>query len=126
MKREDIRIGETYLIREWDDLVEEYGTDVDADDCLCVKTPVVPFSSKIRHLCGAIFTVKKIGNGYYESDKERHTPATYLTSFQGVECVPDDPGCIYVITPEMIESIGKPLRYILEPTPESLLDFLLN
>lgn len=126
MKREDIRIGETYLIREWDDLVEEYGTYVDESDCLFVKTPAAPFPSKIRHLCGAIFTVEKIRNAYYESDKERNNPVTYLTSFQGVECVPDEPGCIHVITPEMIESIGKPLRYILEPTPESLLDFLLN
>lgn len=126
MKREDVRIGETYLIREWDDLVEEYGAYVDENNCLFVKTPAAPFSSEIRHLCGAIFTVEEIRTAYYESDKERNNPVTYLTSFQGVECAPDDPLRIYVITPEMIESIGKPLRYILEPTPESLLDFLLN
>ena len=46
MKREDIRIGETYLIREWDDLVEEYGTYVDESNRLFVKTPAAPFSKK--------------------------------------------------------------------------------
>ncbi len=54
MKLKDIRIGESYRVREWDDMDEEYGTE--GGEILIPKF----FVKSMRYLCGQTFTVSSI------------------------------------------------------------------
>ena len=48
MRKEDVKVGEIYRIREWDDMKEEFGT---AEDGLIRTRP--SFVRHMKHLCGA-------------------------------------------------------------------------
>lgn len=52
MRDEDIHIGDILLVRQWDDMVREFGVNEDGD----VKTSI-GFGKGARALCGKQFTV---------------------------------------------------------------------
>ncbi len=56
MKLEDIRIGDTIRVRQWDDMVAEFGLDDDGD----IKTPS-GFLQDMANLCGQTFEVIEFG-----------------------------------------------------------------
>ena len=54
MRVEDINVGDRLVIREWDDMAEEYGMVGNSID--------VPyrFTLAMKHLCGIAFTVESV------------------------------------------------------------------
>ena len=66
MNDKDIHIGDVLRVRQWEDMVNEYGTICDEDSyCYAIKVnKSVKFLKKMKHLCGQIFTVSK----YYDLD----------------------------------------------------------
>lgn len=54
MKPEDIKIGDRLRVREWEDMVEEFGDD--GYDIACDLT----FTQNMRYMCGRPFTVEEI------------------------------------------------------------------
>ncbi len=119
MKPEEIRIGETYRVREWDDMAAEFGMWWISGH-QAVNTPV-PLSEAYRWICGNQFTVRQM-----ERLGEKHQSATLCLSYEGVEVLSRDGGsvCIILVTSEMLEEL--PTQEIPEISPESLLDFLFN
>ena len=51
MRFEDIHVGDVVRIRDWDDMVQEFGI-IEG----CIKTKPV-FSKRMRHLCGRVMTI---------------------------------------------------------------------
>lgn len=117
MRIEEIRIGETYRVREWDDLAAEFGVERMPNGLLLVNTPI-PLPNTYRWICGSPFTVKqtkKLG---------RNRGGNILClSEEKTEVLEEGAGGtrIIVVTPEMLEEIPLP-----EIPPESLLDFLFD
>lgn len=118
MRPEEIRIGTTYRIREWDDLAAEFGVDQMPNGLLLANTPV-PLPDTYWWICGSPFTVKRL---------ERCGPGAYFgtvfcRSEEQIEVLEVDGIWIrsIYITPEMLEEIPLP-----EIPPESLLDFLFG
>lgn len=66
MNDKDIHIGDVLRVRQWEDMVNEYGTIFDEDSyCYAIKVnESVVFLKKMKHLCGQIFTVSR----YYDLD----------------------------------------------------------
>lgn len=68
MKDTDINIGDKLRVRDWDDMVAEFGLD-DGENIPCDAS----FITEMRGLCGKQFTVKEIhrGDGYntYHSEE---------------------------------------------------------
>lgn len=69
MKDSEIHVGDVLRIREWDDMVDEYGVDCVGD----IKIETAPFYFPVflfsyqRSVCGRVFTVKAIKNtGLYK------------------------------------------------------------
>ena len=56
MKFEDIHVGDVVRIRDWDDMVEEFGYDPVNEVINC--RPV--FSSRMNCLCGRVMTVTEL------------------------------------------------------------------
>lgn len=56
MKPEDIKIGDRLRVREWEDMVEEFGDD--GYDIACDLT----FTQGMRYMCGMPFTVEEISS----------------------------------------------------------------
>lgn len=54
MRLEDIHVGDVLRIREWDDMVKEFGVDGSF-----IKVPFT-FTNSMRYLCGQTFTVYSI------------------------------------------------------------------
>lgn len=50
------QVGDKLRIRQWDDMLDEYGL---ISDSTSINVPL-HFSSEMRYLCGAVFTVKSI------------------------------------------------------------------
>lgn len=72
MRDEDIHIGDVLRIRQWSDMVGEYGTtDLDEDYyyCMIQVSPRIRFWRKMRYICGKTFTVSEIEEIQVESDK---------------------------------------------------------
>ena len=117
MRAEEIRIGETYRVREWDDLAAEFGVDRMPNGLLLVNTPV-PLPNTHRWICGSPFTVKRT-----EKLGRNRGGNILCLSEEKTEVLEEDAGGtrIIVVTPEMLEEIPLP-----EIPPESLLDFLLK
>lgn len=120
MRPEEIRIGETYRVREWDDLAAEFGIIQEPNRLVYIGTPI-PFPANYRQICGNQFTVRQM-----ERLGEKHQSATLCLSYEGVEVLRRGGGSVSVIavTSEMLEELPTP--EISEISPESLLDFLLN
>ena len=57
MKLEDIHVGDVLRIRDWDDMLNEYGPDGFGGIC----TPKA-FAKEMRYLCGKIITIKSINH----------------------------------------------------------------
>lgn len=53
-----LEIGDTVTIREWDDLVKEYGLDHNGD--IFCENPKYEYPQKYKILCGNTFTIDKI------------------------------------------------------------------
>lgn len=60
MRSEDIHIGDILLVRQWDDMVHEFGTDADG----CINTRY-GFRPDIKDLCGKQFRVTEILDGVF-------------------------------------------------------------
>ena len=60
-------VGDVLKIRQWDDMVAEYGYNVEG----CVINVPCGFITRMRDLCGKRFTVQNIDNGIYYP-KERY------------------------------------------------------
>lgn len=60
MRGEDIHIGDVLLVRQWDDMVREFGTDADG----CINTRY-GFRPDIKDLCGKQFRVTEILDGVF-------------------------------------------------------------
>lgn len=72
MRDEDIHIGDVLRIRQWSDMVDEYGTtdwDEDYYYCMIQVSPRIRFWRKMRYICGKTFTVSGIEEIQVESDK---------------------------------------------------------
>lgn len=64
MKDEDIHIGDVLRIRQWDDMVDEFGLNsYGYIECSGV------FATNMKYLCGKQFTVSSIEYGTYYSDE---------------------------------------------------------
>lgn len=64
MKDEDIHIGDVLRIRQWDDMVDEFGLKPSGDiGCGGV------FVKNMKCLCGKQFTVSSVEYGNYRSDE---------------------------------------------------------
>lgn len=88
MREEDIHIGDRLRIRQWDDMVSEFGLD-SYGDILCHAL----FTDTMRddfHLCGQPFTV----TGMSKSER-------------GFMKYKSQEGCPYIITADMLEPINK-------------------
>lgn len=58
MNRKDIHIGDVLQVREWDDMLKEFGLyGRDSINAEFVFTP------EMKYLCGQIFTVQDINDG---------------------------------------------------------------
>lgn len=64
MRDEEIHIGDVLRIRQWDDMVDEFGIDTDGDIRFYIWTGIdsipVFFYSTLKYLCGQTFTIDKI------------------------------------------------------------------
>ena len=77
MRDEDIHIGDVLRIRQWCDLVDEFGLDEDGKIKFYIGSGYdsIPFwfSPNQRYLCGQTFTVNQIksaNGGYFYSSQE--------------------------------------------------------
>ena len=59
------KVGDKVKVREWDDMVEEFGTDEDGDiDCnLC-------FVKDMKEYCGKEMTVSRVLTGHYVLEED--------------------------------------------------------
>ena len=56
------QVGETLIIRSWEDMVSEYGlNEMGNIDC----PGEIVFASSMRHLCGQEFTIKNVRSHSY-------------------------------------------------------------
>jgi len=65
MKKEDIVIGTTYRIREWDDMAQEFGLDSMGNIPVNEDTS---FLKEMKCLCGQLHTVTGFDTGYDDGD----------------------------------------------------------
>lgn len=110
MRKEDIHIGDVLRIREWDDMVEEFGYEFDDGDYIdCDKV----FTSKMNYLCGQKFTVKKISE--YDG----------FLSEEGIELSNDSPVGAWVISADMLEPYVEETPVTLESS-DGLFSYLMG
>lgn len=60
MQEKDINIGDILLVRQWDDMIREFGTDANG----YINTRY-GFRPDIKYLCGKQFRVMEILNGVF-------------------------------------------------------------
>lgn len=59
------KVGDKVKVREWDDMVEEFGTDEDGDiDCNLY------FVEYMKKYCGKEMTVSRVLTGYYTLEED--------------------------------------------------------
>ena len=58
-----MKIGDKYIIREWDDMAKEFGIMHNYFDDCCIDTPIFLFLREMRKYCGKIVTISRI---YYD------------------------------------------------------------
>ena len=110
MRKEHIHIGDVLRIREWDDMVEEFGYEFgDGDDIDCDKV----FTSKMAYLCGQKFTVRGI------SDHDG------FLSEEDVELSVDSPLGTWVISADMLEPYVEETPVTLESS-DGLFSYLMG
>jgi len=72
MKIEDVKVGQKYRIRQWDDMMKEFsGCYQNKDGSYQTIKAKFGFVSEMRELCGNIYTVKSTrpdGSVYWEED----------------------------------------------------------
>ena len=84
MFKREFRIGDRCRIRDWDDMLDEFGGDSYSIDC------EYAFTSTMRKLCGKPFTVKSTRYGAYQS--EEGTEGCFSISADMLEIIdPIDP-----------------------------------
>lgn len=110
MRKEDIHIGDVLRIREWDDMVEEFGYEFDdGDDIDCDKV----FTSRMRYLCGQKFTVKEISD--YDG----------FLSEEDVEVSVNSPLGRWVISADMLEPYWKETP-VMPESSDGLFSYLMG
>lgn len=58
------KVGDKLRIREWDDMLEEYGENYGGIACMFL------FTNEMRDMCGKVFTVKEIIGEHLYSEEE--------------------------------------------------------
>lgn len=59
------KVGNKVKVREWDDMIEEFGTDEDGDiDCN------LGFVEYMKKYCGKEMTVSRVLTGYYTLEED--------------------------------------------------------
>ena len=103
MRDEDIHIGDVLRVRQWEDMVNEYGTICDEDSyCYAIKVnKSVKFLKKMKHLCGQIFTVSK----YYDLDFNDNN--RFYLSKEKVEIENTRAFGVWLICAEMLEPFAE-------------------
>lgn len=102
MKDEDIHIGDVLRVRQWGDMVSEYGMRGDEDYYYCAikLNNDVKFLKKMAHLCGQVFTVSE------DYDYEfNDTKIKFYRSKEGVEKI--KAFGLWLICAEMLEPFIK-------------------
>lgn len=101
----DIHIGDILRIRQWNDMVNEYGTTDWNEDyyyCMIQVNPRIKFWRKMKYICGKTFTVSEIGDVQVESDRMKRyfsKEGVEDTDFATNRCYP------WFICAEMLEPI---------------------
>lgn len=120
MRPAEVRIGETYRIRELDDLVAEFGLAGSNVKYPIIATPCIIRMQDAKKICGMPFTPMERKVGYfYNSFRGGHTEI-YYASAEGTEC--DTP--LVTVTAEMLEPLDE--KPPLEPSVNDLLDLLMT
>ena len=103
MNDKDIHIGDVLRVRQWEDMVNEYGTICDKDSyCYAIKVnKSVKFLKKMKHLCGQIFTVSK----YYDLDFNDNN--RFYLSKEKVEIENTRAFGVWLICAEMLEPFAE-------------------
>lgn len=65
MKDSEIHVGDVLRIKEWDDMVAEYGVDKEGDIKIPGDALSIWFMGKNKDMCGRIFTVRAKMHGVY-------------------------------------------------------------
>lgn len=107
MRDEDIHIGDVLRIRQWDDMVDEFGVD-SYGNIPCNRM----FVKNMKSLCGKQFTVSETDKvcGYYKSE-------------EGVEC-DDISHMMWKITADMLEPLEE--DFLEDITDEELIKLLFE
>lgn len=124
MRDEDIKVGDVLRIRDWDDMVAEFGTEPFCDlltgiMTTRIKTPAFRFCKNMKYMCGSIFTIREI----ISINKDR---ALYHSSeeIERVYATQNDIS-VWTITAEMLEPYPNDEDEVFDPLPiESLAQFL--
>lgn len=103
MKAENIQIGDKLQIRQWDDMMAEFGGSPGAIRCKYT------FYSHMRYLCGKTFTVRKISSD-----------GTYYFSFENTE---EDK---WTISADMLEPIQNEQEDLISASDSELSQFLFG
>lgn len=61
MLLEDIHIGDRVVVRDWDDMADEYGLQTSDTS---IGIPMCSFLSEMRETCGKEYTVSDLYNGF--------------------------------------------------------------
>lgn len=73
MNLEDICVGDILKVREWSDMVAEYGENSFGD--IYISSDTEYFLKNMSYLCGRVFTVKSInGRDIFSVEKIEITP----------------------------------------------------
>ena len=123
MKREEIRIGETYRIRELDDLVAEFGM-IDGTSRPLINTPCILSMNYAEEICGMPFTPKRrVNMCFYNSFGGTHNEVVYESEEKTEEM---HTGTKVYVTADMLEPFDAHKEAGEEFTAESLMDFLFD
>ena len=97
---ENLKIGDVCRVRDWDDMAAEKSNDNNPNRDTRIKLPngCISFINDMHHLCGQIFTIKRIVSSGPRVD-------TYL-SVEGIELRNTTNGLVpWYITADMLERL---------------------
>lgn len=87
-------VGDKLKIREWDDMVSEFGTDKDGD----IRNG---FVQRMRYLCGKTFTVSAINGDAYHAEEVGYS--RYWISASMLESLKDEE--LYIASEEELNKL---------------------
>ena len=106
MKREDVKVGGIYRIRQWDDMAREFGTTAGGGAIKCAAA----FVNSMRPLCGAEVEILK-----------KRSPGLFNDKLVEVNYLTEVPEKVFSITTDMLEPIEEE---VFDVEPASIFDLL--